>query len=189
MNKTFIQLLFQTSFKGSKSRTLSELIVMINKKAIHIREITPYDLELLTNFLQHNDIAKIKRQFNPFPLTRNTAYQIACENHINKYYSAIFEKKIIGLGMLRGWDEGFSIQSLGLLIDKDFQGRGLGKSMLEYLLDEAKRLGNTRIRLTVYATNETAVNLYKSAGFIELSRTLIHINGEDDEKILMCKEL
>lgn len=94
---------------------------MISRDEISVREIISEDFKPLTQFLQKNNIKEIRRQFNPFPLTCNTAYRIAYKNHINRYYTTIFNEKIIGLGMLRGWDEGFSIQSLGLLVDKDFQ--------------------------------------------------------------------
>ena len=156
---------------------------------ILIRKLITDDFEILAEFLQKNNTQQIKRQFNPFPLTRDTAYQIACENHLDKYYIAIFEEKITGLGMLRGWEENFPIPSLGLLIDKDFQGMGLGKLMLKYMINEVKRLGCSRIRLTVNATNRYAIDLYNSVGFIEVSRTSVCVSEECDEKILMCKEL
>jgi ribosomal protein S18 acetylase RimI-like enzyme len=162
---------------------------MIDISEISIHEIISDNFKLLVQFLQKNDIEEIKRQFNPFPLTRDIAFHIAYENHMNKYYSVVFNEKIIGLGMLRGWDEGFLVPSIGLLIDKDFQGMGLGKLLLEYLLNEAKKLHCHRVRLTVYVSNQAAVNLYKSVGFQELSRTPIYIMKELDEKILMCKEL
>lgn len=160
---------------------------MIN--TILIREVLKNDFQELAEFLEKNNNTQINRQFNPFPLTRETANQIANESKPDQYYAAILNEKIVGLGMLRGWKEGFSIPSLGLLIDEELQGIGLGRQMTQYLIDEAKKLGCSKIRLTVYASNKTAINLYKSMGFCEVSRTSIRISREFDQKILMCNEL
>lgn len=45
------------------------------------------------------------------------------------------------------------------------QGRGLGRQLLDALLDEARRRGCTQVFLEVLDTNEAAIALYERAGF------------------------
>lgn len=51
-----------------------------------------------------------------------------------------------------------------------FRGRGVGRELLGRLLDEARSRGDVRMRLEVIETNEPAVRLYRSAGFVAMRR-------------------
>lgn len=56
---------------------------------------------------------------------------------------------------------------LGIMIHKDFQGHGIGKALMQEIINIAdKWLMLKRIDLEVFTDNERAVNLYKSAGFV-----------------------
>ena len=52
--------------------------------------------------------------FDPFPLTDETARRLACEPRLDRYYVAEVSSELIGLSMLRGWDEGYEIPSFGV---------------------------------------------------------------------------
>jgi ribosomal protein S18 acetylase RimI-like enzyme len=67
--------------------------------------------------------------------------------------------------MLRGWDEGFEIPSLGIAILPDARGTGLGTALMHYLHAEATRRGVPKVRLTVHEDNARAVALYRSLGY------------------------
>ena len=55
---------------------------------------------------------------------------------------------------------------LGISVHDDYQGRGVGKALMQAILDLADRWTPfTRIELTVYADNARAIALYKSFGF------------------------
>ena len=71
-----------------------------------------------------------------------------------------------------------------LLIDKRYQGQGLGKHFLRLLLQLIQdHCCCTRIFLSVYESNETAIGLYQKFGFV--------FNGELDEngEKVMVKEV
>ncbi len=51
--------------------------------------------------------------FHPHPLTCEAALEIASLSGRDRYFVAIVAQKIVGYGMLRGWDAGFEIPSLG----------------------------------------------------------------------------
>jgi len=61
-----------------------------------------------------------------------------------------------------------------LVVKQEAQGRGIGGILLEYLCDEAKRMGYQEMSLGVNVVNERARRLYEKHGFAEFWR------GEDE---------
>lgn len=55
--------------------------------------------------------------------------------------------------------------SLGIALYQEFTGMGIGKVMLETLIDLAKEMGYEQLELEVVADNERAIALYKKMGF------------------------
>jgi ribosomal protein S18 acetylase RimI-like enzyme len=53
----------------------------------------------------------------------------------------------------------------GLAVDPAFQGRGIGRTLIEAAAAEARRRGARRLTLRVLGGNEVARRLYRSAGF------------------------
>jgi ribosomal protein S18 acetylase RimI-like enzyme len=51
-----------------------------------------------------------------------------------------------------------------------FQGRGLGRRLMDACLDQARRLGCRALRLDSQAKLEAAVRLYRAYGFSEVAR-------------------
>ena len=154
-----------------------------------IREVRLVDYDALARFFEGNDIPRIVQHFHPFPLTSETANNIARTSHLDHYYVALLDDRIVGLSMLRGWDEGFSVPSFGIVVDQHFHGRGFGKRMLEHALEEARRLGCQYVMLSVYASNGAALQLYQSMGFREDTREPVMVAQKPDEKIVMLKGL
>lgn len=54
-----------------------------------------------------------------------------------------------------------------IAVDPDFQRRGLGRELLEYLIDELEKRGILTLWLEVRASNAAAIALYESLGFNE----------------------
>lgn len=52
-----------------------------------------------------------------------------------------------------------------LAVDPAYEGRGLGRAMVQFAVDLAVREGKKAIRLDVTQINEPAIRLYKSFGF------------------------
>ncbi|WP_077037213.1 GNAT family N-acetyltransferase [Pelomonas sp. KK5] len=56
--------------------------------------------------------------------------------------------------------------TLGISVSPHAQGQGIGRALMEALIDYADRWGQVlRIELTVYADNERAIRLYERCGF------------------------
>ena len=58
------------------------------------------------------------------------------------------------------------VMTLGVTVHREWQGKGLGRALMQALLDLAdKWLPVMRIELTVYTDNERAITLYRRFGF------------------------
>jgi len=55
---------------------------------------------------------------------------------------------------------------IGMMVRDDWQGKGVGTAMMQAVIDLADRwLNLTRIELTVFTDNESAIALYRKFGF------------------------
>lgn len=58
------------------------------------------------------------------------------------------------------------VGAVGLFVHADYQGRGVGTTLMETLLDLADHwLMLVRVELEVFADNEQAIRLYEKLGF------------------------
>jgi ribosomal protein S18 acetylase RimI-like enzyme len=103
--------------------------------------------------------------FHPHPFTPEAASERVRYQGRDVYCVAVSGSRVLGYGMLRGWDEGYEVPSLGIAIHPDARGIGLGRAMMLYLHAEARRRGASRIRLKVHPENARAVDLYRSLGY------------------------
>ncbi len=83
---------------------------------------------------------------------------------------------LIGFAMFGLWiDEGEDgrVWLDRFFIDEQSQGKGYAKPVLNYLIEEIKRMyGYPCLYLSVYANNQRAIDIYRSLGFV--------FNGELD---------
>ena len=73
--------------------------------------------------------------------------------------------RFVAYGMLRGWDAGYAIPSLGIYVAREARGRGVARAMMERLHALARERGAAAVRLKVYPSNEPARRLYESLGY------------------------
>jgi ribosomal protein S18 acetylase RimI-like enzyme len=105
------------------------------------------------------------RTFHPHPLGRDEAERLCAYEGRDVYAVLVEDGRAVAYGMLRGWDEGFDVPSLGLAVHPSERGRGLGRELAERLHEEARRRGAAQVRLTVDADNEPARQLYERLGY------------------------
>lgn len=104
--------------------------------------------------------------FSPHPSDEKTISQLARYKGRDLYYLLVEAENILGYGLLRGWDEGYQIPSLGIAIHPSARGAGLGEILMSFLHVLASRRGASKVRLRVLKTNEKAIRLYKSFGYV-----------------------
>lgn len=63
--------------------------------------------------------------------------------------------------------------NLGIAVVKEWRGRGVGTALLQLLLDWARASPDIeKVGLDVFATNESAIRLYRKLGFVEEGRRI-----------------
>lgn len=68
-------------------------------------------------------------------------------------------------GLLRGWNEGYAIPSLGIAVHPGARAHGLGRLVMDYLEAMARHRGSPAIRLRVHTDNARAIGLYERRGY------------------------
>jgi ribosomal protein S18 acetylase RimI-like enzyme len=157
--------------------------------ALIIQTVQASDYEDLARFFEDNARPEITEHFHPFLLTPQTAHGIACTSHLDRYYTAIHGGRIVGLCMLRGWDEGFTTPSFGMFVDYRYHKLGFGRQLTEFAIAQARDMNCSAIRLSVHASNKRAKDLYEALGFRQISQEPIIVAGQPDLKIVMIKDL
>lgn len=132
-----------------------------------IRRLTDGDIGLLLGFFLEIDQDQYRRNFSPHSFTEKEALRICSHQGDDRYLGMITlpENIMVGYGLLRGIDEGYSVPSLGLCISKAYQGKGLGHKLLSYLLNECEKNNYKQAMLKVKKNNYGARHLYEQAGF------------------------
>lgn len=80
--------------------------------------------------------------------------------------------------------------SLGIMVHDQFQGRGIGRKLMEALLDIAdNHLGLARVELEVFPDNHRAIRLYESLGFEHEGRRrkAVWRHGELQDDLIMAR--
>ncbi|MCX7760699.1 MAG: ribosomal protein S18-alanine N-acetyltransferase [Hydrogenothermaceae bacterium] len=112
------------------------------------------------------------------------------EDYIN---TGLSEKYVVlENGKVIGFFEFSILSDLGeifmIAVDKNFHGKGIGKVIMEFILEKMKEENVKEIYLDVSVNNKRAINFYKKYGFEELYiREKYYRNLED--AILMKKQL
>lgn len=78
------------------------------------------------------------------------------------------EGRVVAFGI--HWLIAGESQLADVAVHPDYQRRGLGRSMMEKLMDESRALGMSKMTLEVRADNESAIDLYQKLGFVETCR-------------------
>jgi RimJ/RimL family protein N-acetyltransferase len=99
---------------------------------------------------------------------------------------AVADGQIIGMIHTAVGRHGFG--EFGMLVDRDWRGRGVGSALLQETIDWAREQGLHKLCLEVFAHNTAAVALYFKCGFVEEGRRVKQYrraNGELWDSIIM----
>lgn len=112
----------------------------------------------------------------------------------NLFLVAEVEGKIVGFTRLEGnvLSRFKHKAEFGICILKEYWGYGIGKVLMDNVLNLADNMGIKKISLNVVQTNEKAIELYKSYGFKEeglLVNDRIHKDGKYYNTVIMGRIL
>ena len=139
---------------------------MSSSNPLQIVQLTKGNNHKLLTMLERLASSNESDWFKPHPFNIEFINKIISDRISDLYYVMERNNIVIGYGILRGWDEGYIIPSLGIAIDKDFRGIGLGALLIHFLHSAARDRGSKHVRLRVSNSNVHAHNLYISMGYI-----------------------
>jgi N-acetylneuraminate synthase/N,N'-diacetyllegionaminate synthase len=106
-----------------------------------------------------------EKTFHLHALDRETAKRI-CENGGRDYCALVkCNGKTAGYTLLRGWEEGYDIPTVGIYILPEFRGKGLSACVLESLVLEARQRCASKMMAKVYRDNLPSLRAFQRAGY------------------------
>lgn len=109
-------------------------------------------------------------------------------NPFAHYFVMEEESSKVFLGHVSLWIDAPNAQIINIYIVSEFQNLGLGKELLNFSIDYIKSFDVVDFTLEVRPSNQKAIKLYESFGFVQVAvRRNYYDNGED--ALLMLKRM
>ena len=106
-------------------------------------------------------------------------------NDNSLYFVAKKHNEILGfVGILINVD---FTEITNIVVKKDFRKSGIGKMLLEKIIEETKKKNKDIIYLEVNENNKSAINLYEKYKFQEVGRRKKYYNQKDDAILMNLK--
>ncbi|MDO5145132.1 MAG: ribosomal protein S18-alanine N-acetyltransferase [bacterium] len=133
-------------------------------------------------------VAAIERATFPTPWSRDAFVQEMTANAVARYLVAEAGGEVIGYaGAWLILDES---HITNVAIREDMRGLGLGRKLMQELLQYLSNLGAAYATLEVRVSNERAQRLYQSLGFIPVGRRKQYYEDNREDALLMvCDHL
>lgn len=175
-------------------------ITLKNGQCCILRNVCSEDAERLINYLKETSIETPYLIREPCEVTLTPEQETA---FIEKQLNA--ERELMLIGTVEGNHAGTcSMTSVGsfqryshrcsiaIALYQKYWGLGIGRAMLETLLDVCRDAGYEQAELSVVSTNKRAAALYKSLGFEIFGKhphTMKYKDGTYADELLMLKML
>lgn len=141
--------------------------VLPQSREFEARQFNSQDCNSLITLFAEVSLDPALNFFSPHPFTSEKAHEISCLYKGNDLYIGLWvENKLVGYGLLRGWDEGYLVPSLGIYLSEKVRGKGIGSRFLSNLHEIALNKGAKKVMLKVLQENGQAKKLYEKAGYI-----------------------
>lgn len=137
---------------------------MTDLAILEFRRLAPDLTAGLAAFFADLAAAGDDRFFHPHPFTAAEAARLCVYAGRDLYYAAVADR-VLAYGMLRGWDEGYQVPSLGIAVHPAARGTGVARAFMHFLHAAAAARRAPRVRLKVYPGNTAAKKLYDRLGY------------------------
>lgn len=138
----------------------------MSENNLTIRALRHEDAPLLSAMLMGQP-PRYARFFYPFDFDVAAIAELLRNYEQDVYAGMIWDDKLVGFFMLRGWDAGFEVPAYGLIIDRDYRGYGLEMLSLEAAKVICNLHGAARIMLKMHPDNFSAKGIARKIGFVQ----------------------
>jgi L-amino acid N-acyltransferase YncA len=133
-----------------------------------VRQVKIKDLDAITH-IYNEAILNTAATFDTEPKTQQEQAEWF-SNHNSRYPILVADSRnrVIGWASLTKWSDrcGYSdTAECSLYIEKEYQAKGFGKTLLTALLQEARKSGFHTVIARITEGNDTSLNLCNSLGF------------------------
>lgn len=136
-------------------------------RPVAIRLARPWDAESVAEMhARCSEETRFERYFAPVSEWREDQLRRLAGGHRGATLVAIADDgRIVGLGnIFPDRPESTTTAEIAVIVEDDWQGQGLGRSLLDHLIELARRLGFEEVTALVLATNSTMLSLLESRG-------------------------
>ena len=132
---------------------------------VNTERLSPDHFEAVANLFAAFAADPTASRFHPHEFSAAEALKIANHTGLDIYLGMWVDGALQGYGMLRGFDAGFAVPSLGIYVCPPARGTGHARALMLALHDAARAAGAHQVRLKVYPDNTRAIGLYESLGY------------------------
>ena len=108
------------------------------------------------------------------------------KNSLSLWVVAVDSGKVagyVGSQSVLGWAD-----MMNLAVDPDYRKQGVGRALICNLIERLKENKVTCLTLEVRVSNESAVSLYRSMGFLEVGRRPGYYHNPKEDALILRKE-
>jgi len=137
---------------------------MIQTDAVQFRRVRDTDLGEIINFVRSADELFLFAPAASYPLSID-ALQVIIHQRLHASV-LVYQQRVAGFANFYQYEKGESIFLGNLVVHPQLRGKGLGTLLVKHMLaDLFKHYDVREARLSVFAGNHAAMNLYTSFGF------------------------
>lgn len=129
------------------------------------------------------EVVAIERRTFDSPWTEGMFRQEVSDGYLSRSWVALRDGRVIGY--LISWFLREEVHLLNVAVDSTFRGRGYGRRLIEYLVDQTVQGGRDVITLEVRESNAVARALYESFGFETIGRRRGYYQDNHEDAVVM----
>lgn len=131
-------------------------------------------------------VLEIERASFTYPWSNNFFLQELQVSYAHSLLATIGEKSV---GYVIYWLLPREIDIHNLAVHHAYRRRGIGRALLETVVEEARRQGVSRVTLEVRKSNEAAQKLYHANGFSSKGVRKGYYSDDGEDAVIMALEL
>ncbi|KKM11838.1 hypothetical protein SY88_06535 [Clostridiales bacterium PH28_bin88] len=157
---------------------------------IKIRPVHPDDVEAINEMRRKPSVIDFTMSMPSERVADNRKFveSLGTDDHV---MVAEVDGRVAGVGGLHVMSgKRRHVGNIGIMVGDEFQGQGIGKTIMKELLDLADSyLGLIRVELEVWADNNRAIHLYERFGFVieGCKRKSVYRRGTYSDVLIMSR--